>query len=149
MLYGMQWAHVDRVFGIGHVRGNHWVAYEAKLMEQCIVVYDSMSEHPLRDIVIQSFQQVARAIPAMCATAKVWTRKGWDEGQLKESWEIMYDDNTPQQTNGYDCGIMAVKFIECLATGNSMQLIEPDRCGMYRKIYCSELFKSRMPPTPR
>lgn len=31
---GLPWEDVDLVYGIGHVLGNHWVAYECNFLEK-------------------------------------------------------------------------------------------------------------------
>ena len=32
-------------------------------------------------------------------------------------WEDYFDENAPQQENGYDCGVFSCQYMECLSRG--------------------------------
>lgn len=40
----VSWNDVEEIYGIAHVLNDHWVAYAIDLLEERIVVYDSLSE---------------------------------------------------------------------------------------------------------
>lgn len=107
------------------------------------MIYDPLSDSGAKNVVVDQFKTVARAIPAMIKMGDVWVKKGWKEANLKTQWNIIYNKRNPQQSNDTHCGIMAMKFIECLLTGNSLYLIKPERCGFFRKLYCAQLLNAR------
>lgn len=133
---GIAWHNADRIYGIGHVHGSHWVVYKVCIKEQCIVIYDSLSECGSKELVLEEFILVSRAIPALCKKGEVWRRKGWDVDLMKSMRDVIYFPHSPQETNDYDCGVMCIKYIECLVAGNPVSLIDPHRCGVFRQIVC-------------
>lgn len=141
---GVAWEDMDFVYSIGHILGNHWVAYECNFVEQSIVIYDHLSDSGWKNAVVDQFTSVAHAIPAMIKMGDVWTKTGWKEANLKTRWNIIYNKRNPQQSNGTDCGIMAMKFIECLVSANSLYVIKHERCGFFRKVYCAQLYNARI-----
>ncbi|KAH6783737.1 hypothetical protein C2S52_008696 [Perilla frutescens var. hirtella] len=46
----------------------------------------------------------------------------------------------PQQTNDHDCGIMAMKYMECLVSGHDVKVINLDRCDVFRRAYCAKIW---------
>ncbi|KAH6787790.1 hypothetical protein C2S52_007342 [Perilla frutescens var. hirtella] len=71
---------------------------------------------------------------------------------LKRSWAkvekiygisnaVVSNEDTPQQTNNHDCGIMALKILECLCVRVSIHVIDPAKCGQYRNDYTAALFQ--------
>lgn len=73
------------------------VAYECNFLEQSIVIYDPLSDSGSKNVVVDQFTTVARAIPAMIKMRDVWTKKGWKEANLKSEWNIIYNKRNPQQ----------------------------------------------------
>lgn len=132
------WRNVKRIYGIAHVNETHWVAYEVDFMGEFIKVYDSLSESTRWDSVAGCFHRMLIFLPWACKKLGIRHPEALDSGSDK--WSILNHPNIPQQVNGYDCGIMAMKFIECLASGQSMLSIEPLKCGRYRDAYCSQLW---------
>lgn len=61
--------------------------------------------------------------------------------ELRSEWDIVPNPNPPQQTNCSDCGIMALKYIECLVSGHDVADLDPERCAIFRRSYCGQLYE--------
>ncbi|KAH6800044.1 hypothetical protein C2S52_000508 [Perilla frutescens var. hirtella] len=62
-------------------------------------------------------------------------------GKLRDVWEIISAPDAPQQGNNHECGIMAIKYIECLASNQDISSVDLARCGIWRRSYCAQLFE--------
>lgn len=136
----LSWISADRIFGVAHVCGGHWVLYEVQLEQQQIMVYNSLSKTQDWNYVSRHFKNVSRAIPILCKMERVWELKNI-ETPLRDRFKVVSYKHPPQQTNCYDCGILVVKFMECLAAGLPLDYIHPERCGIYRRSYCAKLYE--------
>ncbi|KAH6832014.1 hypothetical protein C2S53_000175 [Perilla frutescens var. hirtella] len=135
----MPWNLVDRVYGIAHVLENHWVAYQIDLQKKTIRVMDSLHSKRYWKKILPQFKTLSKFIPWLCRRGLLWTRKGVAE-DLSEEWPVVLYHGTPKQTNGSDCGIIAVKFIECKVSDNPLDLIVLSKCGDFCQSYCAQLF---------
>lgn len=135
---GKPWHEVDYIYGIANILSMHWVAYVINLKGQTICVYDSLSMK--WDALLDEMKHMHRSVPWACRKAGVWERKRW-AADLKDEWELIQFEHPPQQTNGNDCGIMSLKFIECFISGHPVNIIVPEDSPKYRQSFCSDLFK--------
>ncbi|KAK6138070.1 hypothetical protein DH2020_028185 [Rehmannia glutinosa] len=138
---GSKWAECDKNFGVAHVFGNHWVLYELDLTMCTIMVYDSLSDTTTIAKTKKEFVSLARALPIICNMGNIWEGRTSPE-DVHVDWKIARMENPPQQTNGSDCGVLAIKFMEALAAGRSVAEIDPGMTIQFRQRFCSELFKS-------
>ncbi|KAH6762528.1 hypothetical protein C2S52_019961 [Perilla frutescens var. hirtella] len=60
---------------------------------------------------------------------------------LKPVWEVFQFRHPPQQLNNNDCGLMTIKFMECLVSGCALSDVDPVRCRTFRLSYCAQLFE--------
>ena len=132
------WAHADKVFGVAHVHGDHWVLYALDIGEQSITVYDSLCRKSQFNRTKSEFDQMAQLLPSMCKAADIWRTRGYKQAP-EDKWTVNMFDFTPQQINGNDCGIMTIKFLEALAAGFPVTSIDANRCSEFRLRYCCEL----------
>ncbi|KAH6764993.1 hypothetical protein C2S51_016242 [Perilla frutescens var. frutescens] len=104
------------------------------------MVYDSMCKRRGRmKKVDETMLNMAKAVPWVCRHADLWTQKKMTS-ILKDVWDVELSDKAPQQANGSNCGIMSLKFMEFLIFGHDVFVSHPDRCGIFRKAYCSQLY---------
>ncbi|KAH6763010.1 hypothetical protein C2S52_020443 [Perilla frutescens var. hirtella] len=113
------------------------------IKEQKITVYDSMSYLTEWSVVSKPFHLVAKFIPLFLYKTNIWLHKGYTE-PLKPKWDVVCCTENPNQTNNGDCGIMAMKYMECLVSGQPISSIDPDRCRIFRRSYCAQLYKFGM-----
>ncbi|XP_018459171.2 uncharacterized protein LOC108830062 [Raphanus sativus] len=112
--------HVDHLYGCLQTGGNHWVAFHVDLKKEKVDCYDSIigevtakSEKKMLD----SFKPVTLMLPEILnqnipANLRTPSRKKFAFRRRSK----MY---TPQNTQTGDCGVYALKFVECLALGVS------------------------------
>ncbi|KAH6802833.1 hypothetical protein C2S51_034279 [Perilla frutescens var. frutescens] len=81
-----------------------------------------------------------RNVPILCDHGDVYRSKPLTKTR-RNVWELVRYEHPPQQSNCDDCGIMATKYLECLATGTPFDSIDPMRCIHYHRAYCVELFE--------
>lgn len=132
-----RWAVASRVFGVAHINASHWVAYELHINNQEIVVYDSMSKSHRGPQIKKQFQPLATMLSSICLEAGVWGQKNIESP--KQVWTVTPYRHPPNQLNGDDCGVLSIKFVECLASGYPIEDIDPSRCIEMRLRYCAEL----------
>ncbi|KAH6811396.1 hypothetical protein C2S51_025158 [Perilla frutescens var. frutescens] len=135
----VQWQHAKRVYGIGNI-GKHWVAYEILLEGQCIKVYDPSSTSRSWESLLTPFHNMSINIPKLCAELHIWDEKHMTI-PLHPMWDVIQVCHPPQQLNNFDCGIMVIKFLECLLCGRDVSVLDSERCGMYRRSYCAKLYE--------
>lgn len=134
-----QWGIVSKLYGVANIKSSHWVAYMVHLVEEKVVIYDSLMTAYKSSDVVECFENVSRFLPWACRETATYTKLGKVQSTSTE-WEVVLAKAIPQQTNGNDCGIMALKFIECLARGIGVDTIKPWMCGEYRNAYCAQLW---------
>ncbi|KAH6824969.1 hypothetical protein C2S53_017917 [Perilla frutescens var. hirtella] len=136
-----QWAKVEKVYGIGNVNDDHWVCYAIDLNQQSITVYDSQFQAKRWDDVRRQFTTIARYIPSACKRAGLWKKCQPPAATLLDQWTVVSNEDTPQQTNSHDCGVMTLKILECLCAGVPIHVINPAKCGRYRNDLTAALFQ--------
>ncbi|XP_057768065.1 uncharacterized protein LOC130988277 [Salvia miltiorrhiza] len=136
---GLRWCEVDHIFGIANVHNSHWIFFDVSLDEQLITVYNSL-EQDWEDI-LAHFANIRKNIPILCRLGGLWDSSTCERKPLKMSWNVVNYSGAPKQVNLSDCGIMAVKFMECRAYNVSVLEINPIRCEDSRKGYCAKLFE--------
>ncbi|KAH6801382.1 hypothetical protein C2S52_001846 [Perilla frutescens var. hirtella] len=113
-----RWEDVDKVYGLGLVREAHWLCYEISIKFQRITVYDSLSS--------------SDHWPSLTAELKCFAEN------------IPRYKHAPQQLNEGDCGVLDLKYMECLLNGSSVNGVSPKRTCEYRRNFCAELFQYGM-----
>lgn len=101
-------------------------------------MYDSLSDIACNEYVANQFSKAAKSIPYLCEKRDVWANKGMAGLARKRAWGVLIFPLPLQQINSTDCGIMTLKYIECLVSCNPVSVVKPDMCGLYRQIYCGQ-----------
>lgn len=135
----MAWKIASRCLGIAHVNGNHWVTFEVSFDNQIITVYDSLFKTQKWGAMKENFATMAKFLPWICRHEGIWKEKGFTM-ELREVWDIECGVGAPIQANATDCGIMALKFVECLVLGLEVTIVEPELCALYRRSYGAQLY---------
>lgn len=81
----------------------HWVCAAINVAKKRFEFYDSMG----------------RSSPTVCNTLREYVMaEHLDKKKTAidlSDWEDYFDPKTPQQENGFDCGVFTSQFIECLS----------------------------------
>lgn len=77
-------------------------------------------------VIFKELEMLSRFISWLCNTTGPKEQISSAE-EVKSIWDVVLHPNTPRQTNMSDCGIMTVKFIECLVSGRDVSIIDPQR----------------------
>lgn len=139
----LPWCHAREVYGIAHVCGNHWVAYTIDLVRERIVVYDSLAEVNCWQRMKSQFIPLAQFVPRLLMFARNYNA-GFSRFKNLSEWPVVASVPPPQQEGTRDCAIMAMKFIECLASDYAIDKIQASKCSRMRLYYCAQLFNAGM-----
>lgn len=135
------WSEVDYVFGLQNIGGCHWVAYAYNLKNKVINVFDSL-QSTLLTLRKETFEMHATLLPSL---VNLFCEKEEDKLNLDDPLKIRIFD-CPQQQNGHDCGVYALKFIQCLAMGDGIGGLVANRFPAYRKKMLQDLLKWKKSP---
>ncbi|KAF8044456.1 hypothetical protein N665_11633s0001 [Sinapis alba] len=84
------------------VKNSHWVLMVISIPDQTIKIYDSSTNSIPRELIEEEAMPFAHMVPYVLSISSFWT----------------LPDGVPQAKHPYgDCGIYAVKFLECLVMG--------------------------------
>jgi len=110
----------ELLFFVVNVGGNHWVLFVAEWDRKLITAYDSLNHltdrHPFFPHIVRYL--VDRSSPRTKSVSRGKTkvvRMDEPEGLTADGWTFKVDLSSPQQDNGYDCGIFALQNARCLS----------------------------------
>lgn len=109
---------VDHLYGAFNVRGNHWVAYHVDLVKEKIDCYDPFIGVVTRESeqeMLVAFRPLTQMIPVLMNDVIPANIRKPSSKQF--AFRRRSDKYIPQNTQVGDCGVYALKFIECLALG--------------------------------
>nr|VDD60398.1 unnamed protein product [Brassica oleracea] len=118
-----QWLKdVDRLFLCHLINGNHWVALEVDLLKKIIHVYDS-----IQTVVpsITDLQEECR--PFMEMIPLLLNEMVPDRKKSSQQFKISRLKSVPKNKIPGDCGVYALKYIECKAIGCGFEGLS-DQC---------------------
>lgn len=111
---GIPWRSCSRLYGVGNVNENRWIFFSVSFPHQEITIYDSLS---LSNSTIMSYiKNFRRNVPKLILQHNLLEMMHFLE-PFSEEWQVKLFEDLPPQGNGHDCGIMVIKFLECLVHG--------------------------------
>lgn len=122
-----------------NLSNTHWVAVKILMEEQKLVIYNSISTSINWKKLPKLFLTATRFIPWLCERLDVWEKRN-TSSPLRKIWEVVEYPSPPQQQNDSDCGIMTMKYIECLVLDHAVEDLNPEHCLIYRRSYWGQLF---------
>ncbi|KAH6794378.1 hypothetical protein C2S52_004855 [Perilla frutescens var. hirtella] len=140
--WSVEWERVKNVCGVGNI-DEHWVTYEVILEAQIIRVYDPLYVRNPWEPVLEAFEIMSRNIPKLVAQLGILDQKGLTS-TLQPMWDVVQVRHPLQQPNNFDCGIMVIKYLECLLNGRDVSVLDGERCGIYRRSLCAKLYGIRL-----
>ena len=113
---------VDRLFLCHLINGNHWVALEVDLDKKIIHVYDSIhTVVPSITDLLEECRPFTKMIPLLL-NEMVPERK-----KSSQQFRISRPKSVPKNEDPGDCGVYALKYIECKAVGCGFEGLS-DQC---------------------
>lgn len=114
---GKRWGRdVDTIYSILMANNNHWVTMVISIPGRTIKIYDNSTGAIKKDRIIEAAHPFAHMIPYVLSSLS-----DDEDTQFKDTdkFSIQFvTDGVPQAKSPYgNCGIYAVKFIECLVMG--------------------------------
>ncbi|KAF2539394.1 hypothetical protein F2Q68_00022305 [Brassica cretica] len=135
---------VDDIYAPVNFRNEHWIAIWISIPKRHIVVWDSILTHIKAvdlDVLMEPFVNMVPYLLVECA--------GSDEERVKHTLEpYTYERVTvgvPQCRAG-DCGVIALKYIECHALGMSFP---PEFCNKNAKAIRDKMSLDIFKETPQ
>ncbi|CAN7032060.1 hypothetical protein Bca4012_044941 [Brassica carinata] len=112
---------VDRLFLCHLINGDHWVALEVDLDKKIIHVYDSIQTVvPSNTDLLEEYRPFTKMIPLLL-------KEMVPERKSSQQFRISRLKNVPQNEEPGDCGVYALKYIECKAIGCGFEGLS-DQC---------------------
>lgn len=109
---------VDHLYGVIQTGGDHWVAFHIDLLKEKIDCYDPIIGHVTPESekkVLDAFTPILQMLPTMLnETVPASLRQPKNK---KFAFRRRSKKNIPQNRQVGDCGVYALKFVECLALG--------------------------------
>ena len=117
---GKKWfIDVDNLYGCLFVNDNHWVAMDINLVAKKIYIYDSIPSMVRDTPLALQCMFLRRMIPTLLSQVID------DEAVRKKSYAMLevrrMKENVPLNENPGDCGVFALKYIECLSLGKPFE----------------------------
>lgn len=132
---------VDHLYGVLNSGGDHWVAFHVDLHKEKVDCYDSIVgqqtlESELR--MLKFFRPLTRMVPAILnalipADIRVPTKKEF-------AFRRRSKGTVPQNILIGDCGVYALKFVECLALGVAFDGISDENIQGLRMKMAADVF---------
>ncbi|XP_010445338.1 PREDICTED: uncharacterized protein LOC104727989 [Camelina sativa] len=131
------WIDVDNLYACLFVNENHWVALDIDLQGNKIYIYDSIPSMVSDDQMALECLSLRQIIPAMlCDMIPETIRK-----KSKHMLELRrVKKNVSRNENPGDCGMYALKYIECLALGKAFDGLCDENMLALRIKLAAELY---------
>ncbi|XP_022899514.1 ubiquitin-like-specific protease 1A [Olea europaea var. sylvestris] len=113
---------------------DHWFAVQVDIEEWAILMFDSLKGHIRRAVLEAYFLSLQVLIPLIIKSHVTSESK-----YSTENFKFVNVKDVPQQVNGFDYGIFAIKFIEFLHANMDLNTIRPDYVPVWRKKLAAEL----------
>ncbi|XP_010412458.2 PREDICTED: uncharacterized protein LOC104698759 [Camelina sativa] len=131
------WIDVDNLYACLFVNENHWVALDIDLPGNKIHIYDSIPNMVSDDQMALECLFLRRMIPAMLSdmipeTIRKKSKRMLELRRVKK--------NVPRNENPGDCGMYALKYIECLALGKAFDGLCDENMLSLRIKLAAELY---------
>ncbi|GER33384.1 Ulp1 protease family protein, partial [Striga asiatica] len=117
--------------------GGHWIALEIDLSHRCIYVYDSETSVMRRAELERQLEPIRVVVPMLLAQLNAnYSGEKFEYKRL----------TSPSQSNGFDCGMFTIKFIEFLHAGKNVEGVDQSRISDWRVKLASEIFGAHFDP---
>lgn len=126
---------VDDLYTVINLGNGHWVALAISLVKRQVDIYDGLISHTKDDVMNAKVAPYAHMIPHLI-------KKLSGNNRLTDTkYRVRRVQRIPQNLQLGDCGVYAIKYIECLALKADMKLGLSDKnIGNIRRKLAAEVF---------
>ena len=119
----------DKVFIPVNIRNAHWALIVVRMSAKTVSYYDSMNGDGSAyfDAILRYLEDESKGDPAL-------DKEPWTFDRLK--WKCL-NVKTPQQTNGYDCGIFVIQLADLLSLDIPLLFGQADMAIVRRRLLSS------------
>ncbi|EOA25422.1 hypothetical protein CARUB_v10018755mg [Capsella rubella] len=128
---------VDILYFPHNINNCHWVAVEVNLVKRRVKVYDNICSLYTDEEVFDSCKPYTKMIPALLKIVAPAEQKKDLSGKAFTIYRVK---KTPQNYQQGDCGVYAVKYIECLAIGLTFDGLPDEALPALRLKLAAEVF---------
>ena len=127
----------DYILGIDNIIEKHWFAYRYNFPKQTVEVYDSMKNafQKGRQEVVERHAKIAPSL------YNINQSNFLEMLDPDVPFKIEYIADVPQQHNGYDCGMYAIKIVQCLVMQDDYRNLQSGIFKDFRKKMATDLVK--------
>ncbi|XP_022895423.1 uncharacterized protein LOC111409629 [Olea europaea var. sylvestris] len=137
---GKHWSNCKFLYVPYCVPGSHWFALKIDLTERTIYIYDSLPKHIRAAQLAECMKPIQVVIPLLIKE-HIAREEKFSTSMFRYQRVVV-----PEQTNGSDCGLFTVKFIEFLQAQLNMDLIRPEYMSIWRNKLAAEIFAWHFDP---
>lgn len=139
----LHWCDASEIYGIAHLPTNHWVAYEINMLDGKIYVFDSLWRADNWEYVASCFRPLSQSIPKLLLLAKERDPTFVVPEYDHVDWPVVSASaDIHHQIGLNDCGILAAKYVESLASDYPLVKVMPRKCLSLRRYYCGQLYNA-------
>lgn len=109
---------VDMVYLVLNIKNSHWIALAISILQGHIEVYDSIISFSSDEEIVRCVKPYAVMIPSLI---KAFAIPADQDGLDPVEYTITRREEVPQNKQTGDCGVYAMKYIECLASDTDME----------------------------
>lgn len=138
---GTQWiwnVDVDRLYVPVHVGGNHWITLCISFVTRNIDVFDSSGRRRYKEV--DAFSHMVPRIVKAVQPSK------YQKDFNVTAYSVSYVPMGKLNTRGCDCGVYALKFIECHSLGLDIKLVHDENIREARHKILWDLWEAGNDP---
>jgi len=123
----------NKIFCPININNSHWTLLVMYIKLKKIVYYDSMGRSSCSKYLNGALRYLGDEAGRL------------GRGFLPDEWELVPTDlnNTPQQQNGYDCGVFTIMFTDFLTDNLSLAFSQEDM-HLFRKKICANIIRGSL-----
>lgn len=119
----------DKVFIPVNIRNTHWTLIVVRMLAKTVSYYDSMNGDGSAhfEIILRYLEDESKGDVALDKEPWTFDRRKWKSINVK----------TPQQTNGYDCGVFVIQLADLLSLDIPLLFGQADMAVVRRRLLSS------------
>ncbi|KAF3648880.1 hypothetical protein FXO37_19237 [Capsicum annuum] len=129
------WYTVEDIYiSVNIKEKHHWVLVILSFSERCIFLYDSYESSSHYPAILTQIKKLAEIIPLCLQSCDFYNKKGIDlqnhprykEKDYSDLFDVIFEENLPQQPSERNCGVFMVTYADCLSYGHKVFVTEFD-----------------------
>ncbi|KAL2490224.1 Ulp1 protease family protein [Abeliophyllum distichum] len=142
--HGMSWSLCEHMLVPFNIGQSHWVSLDIDLLAWKLTVYDGDIACYVDEVMQEKVTCFLTLIPLILKKMGVFEQREWrHEGPLQF---VRKKTEIPQTKKSGDCGVYAIKYIECLAAGRSVDVVTDENMLFWRRKLAVEMYSKEFDP---